>query len=185
METKYPGLLLIIFFLCILFFNCSDHSTNNKSSTNSSNVIANLPDSEIYDFSYKYTEKDKLIWELNSKKAEVFSKQGMKKIDGVDLKFYKNGRINSTLVSKFGEINENTKLLTAISNVVLKTTDGKTLYTEILHWNDVKKELFTYELIKIVQANGEVITAVGMIADIGLEKVKFLKDVEGEFHEKK
>jgi hypothetical protein len=53
-----------------------------------------LPDSEITGYTYRFTDTDKLVWELKSQRALVFSKQGLKKIEGVDLKFYKKGRLD-------------------------------------------------------------------------------------------
>ena len=187
MEKKYSNLLLSIFFILIFSLYCLSckNSGNNKNEHATNDLSVDIPDTVIYDFSYRFTRGDQMVWELFSKKASVFSKQSIKKIDGVDLKFYKNNRIDSILISRFGEHDEREGLLTAISNVVLTTEDGTVLYTEILHWDDKRSLLFTKEFVRILKKNGAIITAIGMEADNRLEKVLFKSRVKGEFYEQK
>jgi len=144
-----------------------------------------IPDVILYDFSYEFTNKDQPVWILYSKKAEVFKDDDIIKVDGVHLLFYKNGKQDSILDSKFGEVREREKILSAISNVVLKTSDGSILYTEILHWDDNISRLYTDEYIKIVRPNGDIIEGIGMEADNNLEKLIIKRRVKGVIYEKK
>lgn len=184
---KSKKALFIILLLFVFLIQCSQDKKNStgehEDSTNQS--ILDLADSEIYDFSYKYTNKEKIVWELSSKKAKVYNKKGLIKITGVNLNFYKNNKVDTTIVSKFGEIYEEKKLLTAITNVVLTTEDGTILYTDILNWDENKNLLYTDEFVKIVKKNGDIIRGIGLEADHNLEKLVIKKNAIGKFYENK
>ena len=182
MEKSNSKIFLIIISLVIIIQCNSDK--DNLDSASGTNQFSELPDTEIYDFSYKYTKRDRMIWELHSKKAAIYNKNELIKIIGVNLIFYKNNNIDTKVESKFGKILEKQKFLTAISNVVLTTKDGDVLYTDILHWDNNKQLLFTDEYVKIIKNNGEKIEGVGMEADNNLEKLIIKHDVTGEFYEK-
>ncbi len=183
---KSKRALFIILLLFIFLIQCSQKKENSiEEHEDSTNSILDLADSEIYDFSYKYTNKEKKVWELSSKKAEVYNKKGLIKITGVNLNFYKNNKVDTTIVSKFGEIYEEKKILTAITNVVLTTEDGTILYTDILNWDDNRNLLYTDEFVKIVKKNGDVIRGIGLEADHNLEKLVIKKNATGKFYEKK
>ncbi|MBU1075935.1 MAG: LPS export ABC transporter periplasmic protein LptC [Spirochaetes bacterium] len=180
--------ILIVWLGVILFFQCSGKNEHlNVEQIDASTNFAGLgiPDTEIFDFSYKYTSMDKVVWELFSEKGEVYNKHDLIKITGVNLNFYKGNRVDTTVVSKWGEIYKEKKLLTAISNVILTTEDRTVLYTEILHWDDNKKLLFTDQFVKIIKQNGDIIKGIGMEADHNLEKLVIKRSVTGQFHESK
>lgn len=175
--------IFIIFTIFCIIVSCSCNSNKREQTDNGTNsTFLKLPDAEIYDFSYKHSDKDQIVWELFSKKALVFKRDDVTKIEGVNLNFYKSNRVDTTLLSKYGEVYELRKLLSAISNVVLTTSDNTVLYTDILHWDDNRKILYTDEFVKIVKPNGDIIQGIGMEADNNLERMVIKKDVKGEFH---
>ncbi len=185
MEKKYSKILLTLFLVNISTVCCSNKQSTQKKSTADTNVISNLPDTEIYDFSYKHTNKDKIIWELFSKIGKVFDRKGIIEIEGVNLNFYKNNKPDSTITSKYGQIDEHKDILTAISNVVLTTSDGTVLYTDLLHWDNNKSLLYTEKFVKIIKQNGDIIKGIGMEADNQLEKLIIKRNVSGTIYEKK
>ncbi len=177
--------ICIISLLFIIFISCGEDKSV-ESSTNEINKIKSLPDSEIYDFSYKYTVGSKLRWELFSEKAEIYTKDDIIKVTGVHLTFYNNkGEIDTGLDSKYGMVHNNTKIMTAISNVVLRTATGSILYTDILNWDDNIQKLYTDGRVKIVKDTGDVITGIGFEADNKLEKIVIKRSVKGKIYEKK
>ncbi len=177
--------IISIFFY--IFICCGKESrVGEKISTNEINKIKEMPDSEIFDFSYKFTDKGKLAWELFSEKAEIYKKNHLIKVNGVHLTFYnKDGSINTGVDSKYGVVYEDKHLLSAISNVVLRTSDGAVLYTDILFWDDNRKKLYTDSAVKIVRENGDIIEGIGLEADQKLEKVIIKRRVKGKIYENK
>jgi lipopolysaccharide export system protein LptC len=58
------------------------------------------------------------------------------------------------------------------------------LNTEYLEWHGNENQFTTDRFVTITQENGDTISGVGMVADIGLKKVSIKKDVKGSFREK-
>lgn len=176
-----PFLYILILF-CIL--SCGRRSPS-KTAESTNDALLDMPDTEIFNFTYKYTKNERTVWELFSDKASVFKEKNLTRIEGVHLVFYRTNRIDTTVDSKFGEIRDETRLLSSISNVVLRTSDGTVLYTDLLHWDNSKNLLFTDQYVKIIRKNNDIIQGIGMEADHQLQKLIILKQVSGRIHEKK
>jgi len=174
---------IFIILSLVIFCACKDKFAKRKGLPDEI-AIEKVPDIILYDFTYRFMDKGKPVWILYSKKAEVFRDEDLIKVDGVHLVFYKNGKQDTILDSRFGEVREQKKLLTAISNVILKTSDGSTLYTEILHWDDNISKLYTDAPIKIVRSNGDIVEGIGMEAYHNLEKLVIKRRVKGLIYEK-
>lgn len=181
MGKSYRTVSIILSF--IILCACKDNSAKRKGLPDGV-PIEKIPDIILFDFTYRFMNKDKPVWILYSKKAEVFRNEDLIKVDGVHLVFYKNGKQDTVLDSSFGEVREQKKLLTAISNVILKTSDGSTLYTEILHWDDNVSKLYTDAPVKIVRPNGDIVEGIGMEAYHNLEKLVIKRRVKGLIYEK-
>jgi LPS export ABC transporter protein LptC len=148
-------------------------------------VFKKIPDVILYDFTYKFTKNDKIIWILYSNKADVFNDEKIIKVDGVHLVFYKNNVEDTILDSKFGEVDQNKNILVAISNVVLKTVQNDFLYTDYLYWDDKTAKLYNTNYVKIARKSGDVIEGIGFEADNNLEKIIIKKSVKGKIYETK
>ncbi len=180
---KRISTLFLIFFV-ISINNCSNKKNSEQISTNIEKRIKSLPDSEIYDFVYKYTSNGRLKWELFSEKAEIFKKQNIIKVNGVHLSFYNaKGEVDTGLDAKYGVVDNNKKIMTAVSNVVLRTAGGSVLYTDILNWDDNSQKLFTDSKVKIIRENGDIIKGTGLEADNRLEKIIIKHRVRGKIYE--
>jgi LPS export ABC transporter protein LptC len=98
----------------------------------------------------------------------------------------KEGKVVSRGSSKFAKLFENGNELVAEENVVvISEENGGRLDTEYLEWHGNKNRFSTDRFVIITQKNGDTISGVGMVADIGLKMVTIQKDVKGCFREKK
>ncbi len=64
-------------------------------------------------------------------------------------------RVDVTLTANYAIYYEKRKLWEAKGNVVVKKSDGKTLYTEQLFWNDLTNKIYSNVDSKIVEPDGE------------------------------
>ncbi|MBN1898365.1 MAG: LPS export ABC transporter periplasmic protein LptC [Spirochaetes bacterium] len=181
MEKSLRILYIILFFGLML--NCHKRAVTTAVQMGQTN--AKIPDVILYDFSYHFTSKGRSVWVLSSQKADVFRDEDLIKVDGVHLIFYQNGKPDTIVDARFGEVKEKEKILSAMSNVILRTHDNSILKTEILHWNDSTAKLYTDEFVMITRPNGDVIQGYGMEADNNLEKMIIKKRVKGLLYEKK
>lgn len=171
----------LIIFLTIFLINCN----RDKKKTDMIRTIEEkIPDVILYDFTYKHTKGSETSWILYAKEAEVLRDENLIKVKNVNLVFYKDNKPDTTLTSKYGIVNENENILSAISNVELKTVDGDFLYTDVLNWIDKDARLYTDSPVKIIRKGGDIIEGVGLEANSKLEKITIFKKVKGKIYEK-
>jgi len=176
--------ILWLIILITIFYQCSNSSLFDGKVTGDSNV-EKIPDVVLYNFSYRFTDGGKLVWILYSKKADMFLDEQITKVKEVHLIFYKDNQEDSVIDSKYGEVNEKERILSAISNVILKTSDDTKLYTDILFWDDKRAKLYTDAPVKIIKPNNSIIEGIGMDADKNLERLVIKHNVKGQVYEKK
>ena len=84
--------------------------------------------------------------------------------NGLDLKFFNNGKVESTLTAQYATVQEGNKLMVARNNVVVVNEKGETLNTEELVWDEEKAIIYSNAFVKITTKD-EIIMGTGMTAN--------------------
>ncbi|HUT66189.1 MAG TPA: LPS export ABC transporter periplasmic protein LptC [Spirochaetota bacterium] len=97
----------------------------------------------------------------------------------------RKGEVVSKGSSRRAKLNaEGTELIAEEDVVVISEENKGRLDTEYLEWHSSDNQFTTDRFVKITQENGDTISGVGMVADIGLKRVTIKRDVRGSIREK-
>jgi LPS export ABC transporter protein LptC len=121
-------------------------------------------------------------WVLHADTAAVFREKRRVEAERVQIEFFEDEKLVSTLTARRGILLQATDDLEARGNVLVRSTEGALLETEVLFWNHQDALIHTDEFVKITKG-GSVLTGVGFEADPALEKVVLKKRVEGTVDE--
>lgn len=91
---------------------------------------------------------------------------------GIQVDFLdKSGRIESFLKANYAIRYDREKKMTARNNVVVMNTDGDTLRTELLNWDEASQKIYTDKLVRITTKD-EIIWGDGMESDVAFKHPK-------------
>ena len=97
----------------------------------------------------------------------------------------RRGEVLSKGSSRRAKLNaEGTELIAEEDVVVISEENKGRLNTEYLEWHSSDNQFTSDRFVKITQENGDTIFGVGMVADIGLQRVTIKRDVKGSIGEK-
>jgi LPS export ABC transporter protein LptC len=143
-----------------------------------------LPDQVILEFSTTETFGGDKSWKLFADRAEVFDDKGFSKVTGVRILFYgPEGEVTSSLTSERGRVSEGSRDLQAFGDVLLESTEGVTLETESLRWDNKNERIWSAEFVTVTSEN-EVLTGYGFDSDPGLKNVQVHSQVKISVREK-
>jgi LPS export ABC transporter protein LptC len=141
-----------------------------------------LPDQEVSDFVVTETDAGRPQWTLYSRDAAIYNPRNTIVARGVRVDFFdEQGKQNSTLTAREGEINQRTRDMVARGNVVLQTTEGTRMSTEELRFLNQKQRIVSDMLVR-VEGKGTVLTGVGFESDPGLKHYEFKRKVQATVH---
>lgn len=102
---------------------------------------------------------------------------------GLSVDFYDtDGQIANHLTSDSGIILESRKMMIAIGNVVVTSSDSTTIYTEELRWNSQTQRITSDKYVTIVSGT-DTLRGIGFETDRNMRSIKILKQVEGSLSE--
>lgn len=100
-------------------------------------------------------------------------------LDGMKVHFYgEDGKESSVLTAQSGKVDENTKNLEAMGNVVVVSSDSTTLRTEKLYWDNKRQVVHTTEFVRI-NSPKERLQGYGFESDQHLQRYRIF-NVSGE-----
>jgi len=146
----------------------------------SQSVILNKADIEVKKMELSETEAGELAWNLKAEKAQVYEKEGVAYLQGISLEYLLNEGEEVILTSERGRIGLAQKNIFLQGNVDASSHQIQ-LKTNTLSWNREKRMLMTEDLVWLRRENIE-ITGEGMVADIGLGKIKLNKNIRTVIH---
>lgn len=130
--------------------------------TDSAITKANINSTRVENYFYYNSEQ-----ELDS--------QILKMSHGIKAKFYnEKGELNSTLTAEKATRNEKTKLTEIENNVVVINTEGDSLTTEYLIWDENKNTISSDKHVRVRTSN-EIIFAEGFDSDVNFTNYTFRK----------
>jgi len=116
-------------------------------------------------------------WEFQARAAQIYEKISLAKAQDINIKYWRDNKVVSTLTAKRGLIQTDTNNMRAEENVVMVSHEGVRLYTERLYWNHQQKKIYT-DLPVRVEREGSILTGVGLEADSELKQIEVLSDVK-------
>lgn len=161
-----------IFIILLILISC----TNDKKEVRtlfSIDDVKDSPDQISYDFSVYFMDSSLVKAYLKADRARIYEKQKLTKLDSnvlVDFYSKENGKKVSNLVADSVTINDATKDMTAMGNVVVVSDSNKTtIRTSLLKWRNDTRKLTSDRYVKIVSPEQE-------IEGIGFESDETLKN---------
>lgn len=162
--------LLIIF--SILFLSCSQEKKEVKTLF-AIDEVKDSPDQISYDFSVYFMDSSLVKAYLKADRARIYDKQKETKLDShvvVDFYSKENGKKVSNLRADSVTIDDATKNMIAMGNVVVVSDSNKTtVTTSILEWHNETRKLTSDKYVKIISPDQE-------IEGIGFESDETLKN---------
>ncbi len=138
-----------------------------------------LPDQEVTDFVLTETDQGTPVWTLYARHAATYTARNTVIARAIRVDFYDDtGKRTSELTANVGEINQRTRDMTARGNVVIQTTEGTRMSSEVLTF-DNKEQLILAPADQLVRVEREkdVLTGYGFASDPELKHFEFKKQV--------
>jgi LPS export ABC transporter protein LptC len=145
-----------------------------------------LPDQEVSDFVLTETDQGTPVWTLYARHAATYSIRNMVIARSIRVDFYdEDGQRTSELTAKEGEINQRTRDMTARGNVVIQTTEGTRMSSEVLSFDNRRQLIIAPDdqLVR-VEREADVLTGYGFNSDPELRHFEFKSDVRARLRPK-
>ena len=145
-----------------------------------------LPDQEINDFVLTESDAGTPLWKLFARYAAEYSARDMYLARSLRVDFFEeDGSHASVLTAREGEINSRNRDMVARGNVVLQTTEGTRLSTEVLQFlnHDQRIVVPDDQLVRVERAS-DVLTGYGFESDPHLTHYEFKRQVEATVRSK-
>jgi len=163
---------LFIFICLVLLFSCSEDKKEVKTIF-AIDEVKDSPDQISYDFSVYFMDSSIVKAYLKADRARIYEKQKETKLDShvvVDFYSKENGKKVSNLRADSVTIDDATKNMIAMGNVVVVSDSNKTtVRTSILEWHNDTRKLTSNQYVKIISPDQE-------IEGIGFESDETLKN---------
>lgn len=169
---------LVIAIAMTLFFSCDNHLKD----VNKMNMSANDPVGVSDSINVKYTDSGRLSANLISPKMYDFSNRSFSFSEfpnGVILHLYDDNNAQTTIISDYAIVYNNTDLIDLKGNVIAATPTKDTLYADQLYFDQNKEWLFT-NLPATYRSKGYVTSGLGFDSDKNFKKAEVL-GVTGQF----
>ena len=124
-----------------------------------------LPDQEVTDFVLTETDLGRPQWTLYARSASTFTARNLTVVRGVRVDFFdEQGARSSELTAREGEIQQQTRDMTARGSVLLQTAEGTRMATEELHYLNGQNQITSDKLVR-VERKGDVLEGIGFRGD--------------------
>jgi LPS export ABC transporter protein LptC len=165
------SIFILIIALAILFAGCNDEDTEYKIKLD--NIVS---DQRVEDFILTETMDGELVWKLEADYADMYEDKDIARINGVEVKFYKDGEVSSHLTSDWGTVDLKSNNMVAYERVIVVTDDGDILRTSKLRWDASDKMIRSEEKVKLIRKKS-IIYGIGFETDPELNSFKTTKMV--------
>jgi len=136
-----------------------------------------LPDEEVSDFVLTETDQGRPQWTLYARYAATYAARNQVVSRDIRVDFFDDkGARSSELTAREGEIQQQTRDMTARGHVVLQTTEGARMTTERLHFSNSMQQITSDTLVR-VEHQGSVLEGVGFASDPELHHYEFKTQV--------
>ena len=146
-----------------MLFSCE----NDINVINSLKIDENQAVESTYDVSMEISDSGKVLMRLESPQVDkyIHNREYVEMPKGIHIIFYDSlGNVRSTLDADYAINYPASHVMEAKNNVIAVNSQGQTLYTEELIWDQHKHKIFSENEVKIVTEN-KVLFGDGLIAD--------------------
>jgi LPS export ABC transporter protein LptC len=145
-----------------------------------SRAAGELPDQEVSDFVLTETDQGAPQWKLYARYAATYNARNVIVARAIRVDFFdEQGAQSSELTAREGEIQLQTRDMTARGNVILQTGEGTRMSTqEIRFLNREQMIISPLEQMVRVEREGDVLTGYGFESDPGLKRFEFKRRVQ-------
>ena len=149
-----------------------------------SQATGELPDQEVSDFVLTETDEGTPQWKLYARYAATYNARNVIVARAIRVDFFdEQGAQSSELTAREGEIQLQTRDMTARGDVVLQTREGTRMATQEMHFlNRQQTILSPIEQMVRVERSGDVLTGYGFESDPGLKHFEFKRKVQATVH---
>jgi len=121
-----------------------------------------------------FSKEGVVNWKLDAEESYVFAEENRTVLYKFSFEQYENGKPHSNMTCEKGILDHSEKSLVLSGNIILNTSDDRTLKTEELFYNLDEKTLSTDSKV-ILYSEGTTIYGTGLRADTNLKKFTILK----------
>ncbi len=166
----WGALLLMAYKIGSLAFLASP--SNGKEATLNASTTTAVADLVIKGLHLTETSGDKLLWEIEADSARVYQQQQVARFRNIRLTLYEERAPVLKVQGDNGRLDMQGRDMVVKGNVIARSQAGLIFETNSLNWENKKRLLYTSDPVKITKVN-IIIRGVGLVADVGLEKLKF------------
>ncbi len=149
-------ILIPLLFIVLIFTSCQEEKLKPVIDKNV-NVIGSTPVQESWNSKIYFSEEGKRKAVLFAKYIRMFDNPKVTLLDGVTIDFYdKNEVKTTTLTSKYGKVDDITKNMYAIEDVVAVNDSGVTLKTEELMWRNADRKITSDKFVHLVSKTEDI-----------------------------
>ena len=131
-----------------------------------------------HDFRYVETKMDRIIWVLESARAEIFEDQAS--LHSVKITWYgEPGEVTVVITSAEGAVDFKKRKAELRGDVRLARADGAVMSTEAIFWNDINKVLRAPQPVVIATPNFTV-RGESLVTNLKTERINIRGRVTGE-----
>ncbi len=138
-----------------------------------------VPDQETFAFELEESVSGERLYRVSAKKAYLYEARGLIEVFGVKVFFFSDGRVGSILTCSSGKVFIKSSNLLAKGDVVVRTSDSISLWTDSLAWDNEERMIETDAFVKIATPRVE-ISGVGLVSDAELKRIRIKSDVSGK-----
>ena len=129
---------------------------------------------------YSDSAQVRVILNANEMNRYASEKNYIEFKNGLKVQFFDfEGKKQSEMQSNYAIIDEENNIMQAQQSVVLRNVEGNRLESEILNWDQDKKQIYTEDFVKIISKN-EVIYGKGLVSNEDFSKYT-IKQIRGTF----
>ena len=164
--------LLLAGLVCAALAGCSPGKKLSASA-----LQAELPDSEVEDFSITETDSGRAQWTLFSKQALTYQARDLVQARTLRILFFdEKGARSSELIAREGELYQRSRDMVARGKVVLLTVEGWRMSTEEMRFSNSTNRITSDVLVR-VEKEGSVLEGIGFESDPNLQNFVFRKQI--------
>ncbi len=168
---------IINFIIIFIIISCTNFKTLERRA-NDTNFVA-PPDMEFFGFRYESFDTNFKRVELFATNAKFYEKN--KDIQLYDTRSYTyqaDGTVAARVSGQFLTVNQNTLFTEIYTNVVVKSSNNTTLYSEHIQYDNSNRFLKSPVPIKVIQEDGSWLTGSSLESDLGLEFITIYDEVD-------
>lgn len=123
------------------------------------------------------SKEQKPLWVFHAQSAQIYEKINLAKAQHIKITYLKEGREQSSLTAKRGQLNTKTNQMVAEENVIMISKDGVVLKTEKLNWDQEREKIYTDQPVRVEKADS-ILTGIGLETDSDLKHIQILDKVK-------